>query len=450
MNNLSYIEELRFILELVSAEGLFVWFFAKKKANFYPKAIISIIILSLLAILYIPLIGQISKISATFGFIKNWNDIFSIIWYIMLTILSLIAIRTVYKISISDVLFLGIAGYSLQHIEFVLINEVLATGLFPQIRDNKIFYVLVCIATTAIVYAIAIKLFAERLRATESKIFEDKPSTIIFFIIMMVVMWISAFTCQDIFLGGKSGVINYKGALADFFNSLLILFVQYNMFMVHKTDREKEVVKHLLYERQRQYKLSRDNMEMINHKCHDLKHQIRALRNLNSEEVGKYVSEVEKTIEIYDSVIKTDNEVLNTILSEKSLYCEKRGIKLNCIIDTVSLDFINTLDIYTLLGNLLDNAIEGVERNVDRDKRVISFTITTRDKFLCIQTNNYCFEKLEIEDGMPKTTKENKKYHGYGMKSMKYITEKYKGALYANLNDEIFTLQIVIPIPKKQ
>ncbi|MGB4660482.1 MAG: ATP-binding protein, partial [Mobilitalea sp.] len=282
-------------------------------------------------------------------------------------------------------------------------------------------------------------------------LYEDQIQTVLFFLMMLVVLFFTAFMGQNIFLNGTNDYsqVNYQGATYDFFSCILVLVVQYSIFRISTLNREKEIVKQLLYERQKQYKLSKENIDMINHKCHDLKHQIQALKEAKGEELDKYINEVEDSIMIYDTVVKTENEVLNTILSEKSLYCEKHHIHLTCIVDANQLDFMSTLDIYVLLGNALDNAIECVSKHQDKEKRVISLTISANGSFLCIQTNNYYEGDMLILDGIPETTKKNQDYHGFGMKSMKHLAEKYGGTLYTNLENGIFMLQIVIPIPKE-
>ena len=195
--------------------------------------------------------------------------------------------------------------------------------------------------------------------------------------------------------------------------------------------------------------MARENIETINHKCHDLKHQLRALQQVSADERGQYIEELERAISIYDKVTETGNEVVNTILSEKSLYCERRQIKLSCIVDASHLDFMSTLDIYAILGNALDNAIENVSKYNDAGKRVISLTIKTVGDFLSIQTNNYCEEEIEICDGLPVTTKRDKTHHGFGMKSMRHLAGKYGGSLAVSARDNVFTLQILLPMPKE-
>ncbi len=444
MSALDIFEELRYIVELILAEQLFVWSFAKRKSNFWIKSFLGHFLLITLAISYIPIRNYVVELDNTY-LVRT----VSISWYIFLVILSLIHIYLCYKITLSDALFMGIAGYSVQHIEYIVVNEVIAMGIWRDLRSNLFLYICICALTCFLWYYFIARTFATKLKACGGILFEDRIQTILYFLLMLISLFFSAFLCQDIFLNGTTDYsqVNYQGATSDFFNCTLVLVVQFSIFRISTLNKEKEIVNQILHERQKQYNLSKENIDMINHKCHDLKHQIQALKEARTEELDKYIDEVENSIMIYDTVLKTENEVLNTILSEKSLYCEKHHIRLSCIIDANQLDFMSTLDIYALLGNALDNAIESVSKHQDPEKRVISFNISANGGFLCIQTNNYYEGNLRIEDGLPVTTKKNFGYHGFGLISMKHLTEKYGGTLYTNLDNEIFMLQIVIPIP---
>ncbi len=78
----------------------------------------------------------------------------------------------------------------------------------------------------------------------------------------------------------------------------------------------------------------------------------------NPAEREKNLKELEQSIRIYDSIVKTGNEILDTLLSEKSLICEARDITIHCVIDGKKLFFMDSIDIYALFGNAIDNAIE--------------------------------------------------------------------------------------------
>ena len=131
---------------------------------------------------------------------------------------------------------------------------------------------------------------------------------------------------------------------------------------------------------------------------------------------------------------------------EKGLSCKNHGIQWSCMADGSKLEFMKPEDIYSIFGNVLDNAIEAVMKLDDPQKRIISVKIITQKELLMIQVQNYYSERLHFEDGLPVTTKKNKRDHGYGMKSIRYTAEKYNGAVTVRAENHIFMLQILLPV----
>lgn len=228
---------------------------------------------------------------------------------------------------------------------------------------------------------------------------------------------------------------------------IVLLYLEGEMFKKSNIRQELEIM-NLLYQKEReQYFLAKENIALINQKCHDLKHQIRALRKGDKEELDKYLKEIENSVEIYEAIVKTGNEVFDTILTEKSLYCRAREIQVSCVADGSQMDFIDTIDLYTLLGNAMDNAIEAVEQFKEPQKRQIDVQIYRQQHFLVIHVMNPMPGELIYEDGLPVTTKKDKDYHGFGMRSMDRIIKKYEGFLRVSEEDGCFSLKMLIPIP---
>ena len=113
------------------------------------------------------------------------------------------------------------------------------------------------------------------------------------------------------------------------------------------------------------------------------------------------------------------------------------------------MDFISAVDLYTILGNVLDNAIESVLLLPDPDKKVISVSIWAKGNLLLIQVENYYEnENLTFSDGLPVTTKSAKDGHGYGLKSVRRCVEKYHGSLDVSAENNLFRLTIILPLSK--
>lgn len=230
---------------------------------------------------------------------------------------------------------------------------------------------------------------------------------------------------------------------------LLLLYLQSELFKKGAMQEELTVMNMLWKKKQEQYELSRENIALINQKCHDLKHQIRAIRSMKKEEIDAYLDEMEESVKIYESIVKTGNEVLDTILTEKSLYCRERGITISCVADGSQMGFINTIDLYAILGNALDNAIEAVEKFRHEEKRHIDVMIYRQQQLLVIHIVNPVKEQLILGEDLPRTTKQDQFYHGFGLKSIRYMVRKYDGNVNISAEDGCFSLKILFPIPSE-
>lgn len=246
----------------------------------------------------------------------------------------------------------------------------------------------------------------------------------------------------------------YIRTLVDF-SGVLIVVTQQNRFVENRLKTELATTNMLMGRQYEQYQLSKNNIEVLNRKYHDLKHQIAVIRSESNEERREaYLSDLEKEIQTYEAQNKTGNGVLDTILTSKSLYCVQEGIQFTCVVDGKLLNFMNVMDLCALFGNALDNAIECAKKIKDRSKRIIRTAVYSQNQFVIIRFENYFEEKFETEekDGMflPVTTKKEKEYHGYGIKSIRSTVEKYGGTMTIETEKNWFYLRILIPVNEKK
>lgn len=231
---------------------------------------------------------------------------------------------------------------------------------------------------------------------------------------------------------------------------IVILYLQNELFKKSDMKQELQLMNLLWKMEQEQYHLTKENIALINQKSHDLKHQIKALRKASKEEYDKYLDEMEDSVRIYEAIVKTGNDVLDTILTEKSLYCKDREIQVSCVAEGKQMDFVNTIDLYAILGNALDNAIEAVEKFEEREKRQIDVLIYRKQNFLVINIMNPIPERLVYEEELPVTTKGDRKFHGFGLRSIQYLVRKYDGVVNISEEDGCFSLKILMPIPNEK
>jgi len=229
----------------------------------------------------------------------------------------------------------------------------------------------------------------------------------------------------------------------------IVLYLQNELFKKSELRKELEIMGLLWQKEKEQFQLSRENISYLNQKVHDLKHHIYAMRHADPAEVDRYLAEIEGSVRTYESIVHTGSAVLDTILTEKSLYCKDHGITITCMADGSQMDFMNMIDLYAVLGNAVDNAIEEVGKFEEKEKRQIDVLIYRKQQFLAIHVTNPMEGQLVYEEGLPVTTKGSRIVHGFGLRSVRHILKKYDGFLTIQEEDGCFSLLMLIPVPQQ-
>ena len=201
---------------------------------------------------------------------------------------------------------------------------------------------------------------------------------------------------------------------------LTLLYFQTELFKKSALQKEMDAL-NLLYERQRQqYQVARQNVQIINKRCHELRVQIAALHKLAPGAVPpQQLEEAEHAARLYDAGANTGNEVLDVVLTEKSLLCESRGIQLNAVANGSSLGFFEAGDLYALFANALDHAVESAVQTPRPECRVIDLLVCVRQGFVVVNI---------ISPQRPPEKQANRSAQ-YELKVVKRIVQKYKGTL---------------------
>lgn len=387
----------------------------------------------------------------------------SIFMFLTLFAVSVGALALCFEERPIKILFCAVAAYTVQHIAYEIFDflavamgfsnaeNVIGSGslgfmMIYGTSSNSIavnpFTVLVYLFVYCVTYFFAFLFIRYRLKDGEFGVDNKKTfviAVVILFFDIIVSSLISAYCARDfnrIYL-----------LFLDAFNIFCCVFALYLQFDIddrHKLRQDLFIVKRLWKEKEEQYEMSKENIDLINQKCHDLKHQIRTIGTRGSLD-RSVVQEIEDIISIYDSPVRTGNEALDVILTEKSLLCNSMGVKLCCIIDGEKLGFMTDADLYALFGNIIDNAVEAVA-GLDEGKRTISLSVKEVNRFLTVNIHNYYENKILLTaDKLPETTKRDKTYHGFGMKSVKMLCDKYGGEMSIRTDNNVFNLNLVFP-----
>ncbi|NEG72817.1 GHKL domain-containing protein [Bifidobacterium ramosum] len=205
---------------------------------------------------------------------------------------------------------------------------------------------------------------------------------------------------------------------------------------------DAEVMRELLRQQRRQLAASKETIDLINVKTHDLKKQIATLGPRISPEQA---SELSDLVDLYDASVRTGNESLDVLLAQKSMQCEQRGIRFDRMIDGRLLSFMTPVDIYSLFGNAIDNALEAVDRLDDDADRYVAVRVREEKGMVMIRVENPYAGELSFDDGLPRTTKDDARYHGFGTRSIRMIAERYDGTMSIVARGGVFRLTVILP-----
>jgi Histidine kinase-, DNA gyrase B-, and HSP90-like ATPase. len=231
--------------------------------------------------------------------------------------------------------------------------------------------------------------------------------------------------------------------------ALTIVIISLYQWIIRQNESEQEiqVMDELLHQEKKHYESTKDSIEEINRKTHDLKHRLQTFEGrLTNEEIKS----LQEAIKIYDSNVKTGNDVLDTVLYEQQMVCIKNGISMSCLANGRAIAFMSANHIYSLFNNAIGNAIEALEKVDNADKKVIDLSIREEENSALIELSNYCSNTLQFNGGNLVSDKSDSAHHGYGTQSMRYIVESYHGTINFKVEDDIFYLTIRLPLVQEK
>lgn len=153
--------------------------------------------------------------------------------------------------------------------------------------------------------------------------------------------------------------------------------------------------------------------------------------------------ELEKnTLESY-----SDNLVLNALISEKVTYAKKNNVQIDVFLEpNIQFGALREIDMISMIGNLLDNAIRGAQECENFRTVQIRIFMQNKRNILVVKIVNNCTGKILIENGEIKSTKKEQGLHGLGIKSVNHTAEKYDGYLEYYIKDEKFVALLILPV----
>lgn len=385
---------------------------------------------------------------ANFAIIKHYNYSIAPIEYCAFytAIINIFVILFTYFVLFKEkrtiLLFYAIASQMTNLIFSSLYNMITLLFNAPEIRTSILdgFYFSTFISYILVLIIVFLSAFFINKRQNK-KYSKDafllvKNYVLVFFILVEIII---------VFLESNMRIRAYGDNIIlmwlDIFKLLIcsiILLIMFFLLNWSKDIKEKIMMdnQYQLYKKQQQ--VIKESIDMINIKCHDLKHII--TQKLETKNIDNdFIEEVNRSINIYDANIDVGNDTLNILLSQKSLQCKNNDIDLSILLEANKLSFISSSDLFSLFGNAIDNAIE-CELKENKENRFIKIKSIAKENFIVIKIENYCSSNVTIKNKTIETTKKDKYNHGFGIKSIKNIVSKYDGELNISLENNVFEL----------
>ncbi|WP_081886649.1 ATP-binding protein [Bifidobacterium reuteri] len=391
----------------------------------------------LLDLLYTPLIlpWDVPDISVTGIAIKS-------LYFTACCVVMAAALHCCASVTWLESMIIVVAGYSLQHISYNLFG--LVVNAWHSGKPSWLYSVTsmaILLTVCGLAYLCVGRNFSVDEEKTRSRI--GWVAACMAAIVLMVVL-------SMVFVQKKSVEVQTVGYVYDSICVVLLLALLvlasansrlYNDLMaMRQVDRLKA----------QHYELAKENIDLINIRCHDIRKMVGSLYADDGRiPTADMINKVQENIRIYDAMFHTGNDSLDVLLTEKSLYCSAHGITFTCIADGGKLGFMDSSDLYSLFGNIIDNAIESVQQIANPSQRIINISVCAAGQLLVIREDNYYSDDRApvMHKGVPVTSKPDTINHGFGMRSIAWQVHRYQGEMTITTDDNVFAISIVLPIP---
>lgn len=357
--------------------------------------------------------------------------------------------HTCWKLSWKKSLYNALCAYALQHFTYCLVPvSACMKAFFFQIpiglEDMKPGFGVSAWILHIIVYGFFYLLFFRRKSEPTTDISTGQVTVFSFFVFIAVLI-LSSFL-QQFVVTGEYGLLLIC-YVYDLLCCVIIICLDAGIYRAAIANSQLNMIQYLWKKRQEQYIIAKNNIKSINQKCHKLKQQIEKIQKSGIPAgLQENLESLKDSIGIYDSVVKTGNEVLDVVLTEKSLYCQSEKIVLACVVDGKSMEFMEPTDIYVTFETLLDDALSEVQKNQETDQRQVAISVCIQCGLLMIQVENYC-ENAEVPS--EETGLQAEGQREYEIKSVEYIVRKYKGTITRHREGALRITRISIPVGGK-
>ncbi len=349
-----------------------------------------------------------------------------------------------YRVILPEAVYLGLLALTVFEIAWNSFKTVSSFFLVESVATPWSRYSIAGSLVSYLVY-FSVCIICSRLykRIVKEPPYHAPPQVMIILSGIFVFLLMALEFCGQAFTGTNTALFLYYlcALLYSALNYSALLLIA----MLDSFRHENRTMHDFISNKMHYYEMSHDGIVSLQTTCHDLKHQIAAIRS----EAGKanfedHLTELEDAINEYSTVIECGNKTVDIVLTEKNILCLPHKVRFTYMIDGSLFNFLSEREIYSLFGNALDNALESASKVTDPANRMISLKCNARSGLIVLQVENtYEGDRTAEENGLYHTTKTGSG-HGFGLRSIQHIAEKHNGSMSARAENGIFKLSVVM------
>ena len=227
--------------------------------------------------------------------------------------------------------------------------------------------------------------------------------------------------------------------------NILVFYLYDKQMQFYRIENEKNILELQNEYQLNQLKLVNEMGEKAREQRHDFLRHVSMISRLigekRYEEVESYIAEVRQNIEVVHKYVDSSNECIDSILNYKIQEAIGKGIDFDATVKVPKDMNFSLYDMNVLLSNLIDNSIEAVSSM--EEKRITFHMYLIKNK-LYIEISNPYKQIEKNRDGSFKTTKKDKRSHGYGLKNVNNIASKYEGVIKIDTQFNVFKVVVCL------
>jgi len=272
--------------------------------------------------------------------------------------------------------------------------------------------------------------------------------------LIMVILLNTVLLISTIFIfNNKYNLMKRIDQVILFIFGIVLLSMIYSIiiiFRLEKRSKEELATKLKIQQIEMEIKQNEDMasiMDKLRKLRHDMNNHIGLMKSLmlmkKYEELDEYINQIYQDVEIANELVIAGDNTLSVLINAKKALAKSKNIDFDSMVTTQNINMLNK-DICTLLGNILDNAIEAADRA--SGKKYVELMIQRTNEGCIISCENSIGMKPVIDKGRFTTWKKESSMHGIGTENIKDIVIKYKGQINYDYDDEMFQVRVVMPV----